>query len=275
MRDDHSSEVPPAGLLWPPDLGHLTRRALDAVAERQRGLATGASDWTIAQFRALALRGTEDDLAEFVAPMLRAGVPADLIEDHFIPETARRLGEDWLSDACSFAEVTIGSARLQSALRALDRAGDGALPVMATGASVLLLVPEGEDHTIGAFVAARQLRRRGVEVALRINASVDDVLPEVMDGLCRAVLVSWGDSARIEALARVVARLRAACGEGMPVILGGAFRRPEGDLCKALGADLLADGIEPVLDLLNAPGAGQGRVWMPPEAGKRQGGVRP
>ena len=47
----------------------------------------------------------------------RGGASPEEIADIFIPEIARRMGEDWCSDRMSFAEVTIGTS-MPSALSA-------------------------------------------------------------------------------------------------------------------------------------------------------------
>ncbi len=104
----------------------------------------------------------------------RARISPTLFADRYVPEIARRLGKGWEDDTMSFAQVTMGASRLQAILREIgaDWAADqGALASMthAERSTILMIVPPGEQHTLGVFVLIGQLRRRGVSVCLRIG----------------------------------------------------------------------------------------------------------
>jgi MerR family transcriptional regulator, light-induced transcriptional regulator len=85
-----------------------------------------------------------------------AGIRREDIADFYVPEVARRLGAAWCEDRTSFADVTVGTARLQGLLREIGpdwfsdaRLGDRP-PVC-----VLVVVSRDEFHTLGAMVLAR------------------------------------------------------------------------------------------------------------------------
>eukprot|EP01023_Acetabularia_acetabulum_P015203 TRINITY_DN17374_c0_g1_i5.p2 TRINITY_DN17374_c0_g1~~TRINITY_DN17374_c0_g1_i5.p2 ORF type:complete len:173 (-),score=32.84 TRINITY_DN17374_c0_g1_i5:14-532(-) len=54
-----------------------------------------------------------------LAEIRKAGITDVEIAEDFIPHVARRLGDAWCEDNMSFADVTIGSARLQAMVRDL------------------------------------------------------------------------------------------------------------------------------------------------------------
>jgi MerR family transcriptional regulator, light-induced transcriptional regulator len=105
------------------------------------------------------------------ADFRRAGVTPGDLADHYIPEAARRLGVEWLRDGLSFGEVSIASAKLQGLLRQVTDSFVEDERREANGGNVLVVVPEGEQHTLGALVLTSQLRRRGVSVNLQMGQS--------------------------------------------------------------------------------------------------------
>jgi len=62
-------------------------------------------------------------LAALRADLRRARVAAALLVESYIPAVARRLGAEWESDRRSFAEVSLGTARLQGMLREVSASG--------------------------------------------------------------------------------------------------------------------------------------------------------
>ena len=88
--------------------GSGTRAPLSTKLARQM---TGLSDTFLADENALRHRAIDR--------LLREGVTASEIIDYVIPEIADDLGRRCQEDHISFVEVTIGSARLQEAVRGL------------------------------------------------------------------------------------------------------------------------------------------------------------
>ena len=71
----------------------------------------------------------------------------------------REIGAQWAVDRAGFARVSVASARLQSVMRDLTRA-HMTMPYASGGVlpqAVLVVVPEREQHTIGALAVASQL----------------------------------------------------------------------------------------------------------------------
>lgn len=146
---------------------------------------------------------------------------------------ARALGQMWLDDRVSFAEVTIACAALQALLR------EASPEASATPDAPLVAVAvrAGETHTLGAAMAAARLRRAGASVMLLVGRPDAELVDAVRGGDLSAVCLSASSDADLPAIARLVGRLREA--SGAPVLLGGAVLdgADAAALRRATGAD--------------------------------------
>jgi MerR family transcriptional regulator, light-induced transcriptional regulator len=140
---------------------------------------------------------------------------------------------------------------LQSLLRDIgsDWAAD-AKKSESIGASVLLLLPEKEHHTLGAMVITGQLRRRGVSVCLQL-ATTDTEWKNLLrarhfDG----VIISVGWEGKLAEAAKLVAMIKKLTKGKMPVAVGGAvLTRCDASLvCE--GADIVTNNLDMALTTL-------------------------
>ena len=99
-------------------LASLANEALKVLAkQRVEGTVTlGDKPMAFLRRSILMFDSRSTDIVQRLRDM---GISDHAIIDHYIPETARRLGADWVADRLGFADVTIGSAKLQSMLREL------------------------------------------------------------------------------------------------------------------------------------------------------------
>jgi methanogenic corrinoid protein MtbC1 len=209
---------------------------------RLPGKSPGKSDdHTILELCEAALARDPVHLAATVGRLWRErGGEAALI-DRYLPGAARKFGCDWLDDALSFAEVTIGTARLQGALRRVT----AVLPVPGLddpGAPdpglALLVLPEGEQHGFGVQVLAAQLRRRGLRVCLQLGQTAETLHRSVQEGQFDLAMISVGSEAGLASAAAAVQAVRTGSRGSLPVAVGGAALAVRADLCRALGADI-------------------------------------
>ena len=263
MKDAGASDLNGRGI---DTSGSVDRLAVDVVSVlAQRGLSAQQAPnetW----MRALSKAATAPDpdaLSSVIADMRASKVAPDVIVDIYIPEVARRFGVEWENDTLSFAEVSIGTSRLQSALRriATDRAiDDGRAGPKQT---VLLHVPEGENHTLGAVAAACQLRRMGISVALRLNDPLRDVSALVASRAFDAILLSCADTDQLEKLNGMIDILRQRCGAPTPVFVGGALAARPTRAGERIGADFVTNNLDAVASQLGL------RVVGDPLAGRK------
>lgn len=186
-------------------------------------------------------------LAESFVPVLEAmhadRITDQQIADHYLPAVARQLGEEWCDDQKSFAEVTIGVARLQRLLHDLgpewraDVTDDGAAP------AVLLLTGPSADHTFGAKIIAGQLRRHGLSVRLAVGLRPDQVTSLISTAPFDAVMISASPAESLAALRGIVNALKAGDSRGPPIVIGGGICASGTDIKTATGADYVTSDI--------------------------------
>lgn len=189
-----------------------------------------------------------------VGRLMAHGVGAMAIATDYVPAAARRLGELWSDDELGFADVSMGTSRLQGLVRDLHGAPADPFEAGPPAPLIAVAVPEGETHTLGAVVAATQLRAAGASVLLLMGRSDAETVEAVRGGDLSLVCVSSSERGRPGTVAAFVGALRAA--SGVPVALGGAIVGGDLDadaLGRLTGADLVTCDAGAALRLGAAP----------------------
>jgi methylmalonyl-CoA mutase cobalamin-binding subunit len=238
------------------DAACLTSQVLSAVSRRipcataaqgERPSTTFPPEMADHLCALLEALGTSEGLfQQRISRIMRLhGVSAETIVDEYIPHLAHQLGYDWTVDTRSFADVTICTARLTTAVRELSRGwiadgcGDWNAPRMG------FILPEQEQHTLGPTIAASRLRRLGVSVQIMAGRADHDVLETVnrMDFDVIAISVSTTD--RLETARKLVKMLRRFARNLPPLVVGGAFSGDERELRAYLDVDhITSDPVE-------------------------------
>lgn len=201
----------------------------------------------------------EPDPAAFDAlrPLLRKmRVASTDLADHYFPEIARRLGCDWAEDRRSFVDVSIGVARMQAVLRDIGAewsSGEGERPRVG---EVLVILPEGEQHSFGAMVLTGQLRRRGVSVRLMLGPGDADLRQLLGRKRYDGVLISVATLEKLEPCRALVARVKDCTRGRIRVALGGAVLFGDGDAPTKTGADIVTNDVQKALAALGLGVAG-------------------
>lgn len=184
----------------------------------------------VAAFLRLLLDGSDRQLAESVRRMRERGLALEAVYlDCFAP-AARRLGEMWEEDTCSFAAVTMALGRLQRLLREWSPAFGTEVEHPLCGRRVLFVQPPGEQHSFGLSMVAEFFRREGWDVVGGVGSTVADPARRVREQWVDAVGFSVGSDSAMPWLRRCIARVRtASCNADIVVIVGGApfIARPE------------------------------------------------
>jgi methylmalonyl-CoA mutase cobalamin-binding subunit len=191
-----------------------------------------------------AISSSDPAAFEALKPELkRARISATALADCYIPEAARRLGEAWEDDSMSFASVTMGVARMQAILREIGTTWSADSMGHSVGPTLLVILPQGEQHTLGALVLVGRLRRMGVSVSMRIAPSLADLARYVAERTFDGALISIASNDRLETCRAVVKTLKEARTSGMKVAVGGAIRDSAESVMQATGADLVTNDI--------------------------------
>lgn len=185
-----------------------------------------------------------------LARMRQGGVPAEDIIDMVLPQIARNAGRRWMADDISFAEVTIVTARLQETVRALGRGSrDGPSPRREAEArtasprtvraqpEVLLIIPRVEDHTLGTFVVADQMRRLGCTVDIAMDMHPRQVAEKVRKSRYQMIGMTAAGRRTLATTRELVETIRASVTRVTPIVLGGSIVEGGGNLKATTGVD--------------------------------------
>ena len=213
----------------------LISSVVSMVAARTAPGARRADQTVIDQLSAAVRSSDPEDRGRFIEELIRRGVSKVDLIDLYIPAVARQMGDAWCVDEVSFADVTIGTARLQSILADLDRNsrashGDGNAPQIA------LVIREDEYHTLGGVVAANQMRRFGVAVTLVVGSCDAEIAGSLRGRDFDAIMISASASERLEKVRDLVEKIRVH--SSAPVVLGGTILDQEADVPALTGVDI-------------------------------------
>lgn len=168
----------------------------------------------------------------------------------YIPAAARRLGQMWSEDMVGFAEVSIGTARLQALAHevsshwAMETERDA--PV---DASLLLATMSGEDHMLGAVTLCTLLRRRGFHVDLRLGATAGTLMNEVQTSRHDVVMISCSRPEGLASLQHLFKDIRKRIDQPPVLAVGGVVLDHAKKVQEKTGADLATRDIHQVLKL--------------------------
>ncbi len=154
--------------------------------------------------------------------------------------TARRLGEMWEEDRCSFTDVTIGLSRLQQVLRELAPAFENEARPEIRG-RILLAASPGEQHAFGLSMLETFFRRAGWDVCGGPSHSPPELLrfarEEWLDviGLSLSSDVLYGQAQEL-----LRSLKKASRNPSTVVIVGGRYFTDHPDHAADVGADTMA-----------------------------------
>jgi methanogenic corrinoid protein MtbC1 len=222
-----------------------------ALSHRMPATARPAPDSTTAPEATTAVNTAElvrlvmtEDAAgaiAFIELLQLRGASPEALYLGVITDAAGRLGEFWMEDRCSFAQVTISVGRLQQVVRSLSPAFQAAAVSRAQAESILLLPAPGEQHTFGLVMLAEFFRRAGWQVAGGPVSSGYDAADMVRGNWFDVAGFSVGSENLVERLARCIRLVRRASrNRHLLVMVGGPLFLLRPDLVARVGADTAA-----------------------------------
>jgi len=235
--------------LLAPGVDALATRALSALATRSDHGASELRDDLVEALRTGIQSFDCDVLDNTLGEFHEQKISSETIIDTYIPAVARLIGEAWCLDQMSFAEVTIGSARLQAIVRDLapNISADTVNPLNT--ASVVIVVRDGEHHTLGAVIAANQLRRNGISVQLMIGAGDTEIVRTIAAKDFDVVAISASSGETVSTVSALIRSLRATFDKEIPIALGGSIVGMVDDLQARTGADIVTNETSEILQL--------------------------
>jgi methylmalonyl-CoA mutase cobalamin-binding subunit len=223
------------------DLSALARSVIVRLAVRD-GLGQRPVDRTVVAALAKAMADADPSHFAALKPELRRAriSETDLVDTYF-PEAARLLGCAWAEDRAAFTEVTLGVSRMQSIVRQIGRDWASNSNARPDSATVLLVLPPGEQHSFGLIVLAGQLRRKGISVQLQLGTGPAELAALVQQKRFDCAMISVACEERLELCARVVKALRQGSGGQLRVAVGGAVLERMIDVKAMTGADVVTN----------------------------------
>lgn len=211
-----------------------TRASLSAI------VGGGPSQEDVDSFADIILSSNLNAAADFIDAMRGRGLSVEMICVDLMAPAARRLGEYWLEDRCSFIDVTMGLGRLQRLLHSLSPS----TPQVSRRGPVrraLLMPAAGEQHTFGLLIVAEFFLRAGWDVWGGPLSTKSDPIAMVRDDWFDVVGLSIGNDRSLKGAKQQIADLRAASlNPHLGVLVGGAALLENPELAKEIGADATA-----------------------------------
>jgi len=221
-----------------PAIRFLVESALRKVMSTKEADAPRGRDEWVAYLATSLMSDSETSHRAAIASLLASGVRSEELFDTYVPAAAHRLGELWVKDKVSFVDVTVAASRLQALFRGrpdgTGRVDGGAIPL---GESVLMAIPAFEDHSLGAFVAADQLRRHGLWVHMAIGLTNQEFAGLLETRRFSLLGLSAGTWNTLEKLTEVVDYLRANLQHVPPIVIGGRVVKDPAKIIERTGAD--------------------------------------
>jgi methanogenic corrinoid protein MtbC1 len=204
----------------------------------------------IDRLAALALQATSHEVVDFVNGLMENGVDAERLYLKLLTPTAVQLGQYWIDDVCSFADVTIGVGHLQTAMRSLHSAFFSDQGQVAPGAPRAMLMPlPGEQHTFGLSMLSAFFTRAGWDTWSGTVADAGELNAMVRGDWIDLIGFSLSHDALLDDARRHIAAIRRASrNPALVIMVGGLPFAQDTSLAQEIGADGTAsDGAHAVV----------------------------
>jgi MerR family transcriptional regulator, light-induced transcriptional regulator len=196
-----------------------------------------------------------DDVSQaysLVRAVVLGGVSLEGVFLELMSPAARRLGDLWLSDDLTFADVTLALSRLQRIMRTLAStdARGGADAGLRPGRVLLAVVP-GEQHSFGVLMLEEFLRRDGWDVETRSGPSREELLAAVRRTDIAAVGLSVSVDTQLDETRALIGDIRASArNPNLAVMVGGRCFNDHPEYVGVVGADFTAvDGRQAIVHI--------------------------
>lgn len=247
MRDSqHGGQHDRAGT----GLSALARTVVARLIAREGGIDRPVDEAVVAVIARALLEPGPAAMDALRLDLRRARISELDLVDAYFPEVARHLGCAWADDTAAFTDVTIGVARMQSMLRELGRDWTSNTCAVQGGATVLIVLPDGEQHSFGVMLLAGQLRRQGISVRLEVGTPAATLRKLVQEKSFDCAMISVACEEKLDHCKAVVHALKQGSDGQLWVAIGGPLLDRPVDVLGRTGADIAT--CDPLLALQGA-----------------------
>ncbi len=189
----------------------------------------------VPEFVALLIEQDANVAARYVDALRSDGYPLAALYLDLLGPAARRLGDMWEEDTCSFADVTIGVCRMHQVLLEFTRCFDATASNGKEVHTALVAPVPGEQHTFGLFMVMEFLRRDGWNCYSGTPATRKEFLALARSHQFELIGLSVSADRHVDEARRLIADLKRS--SGAKIVLGGRSTLDNPELAKDLGAD--------------------------------------
>lgn len=232
-----------------PDVSALASTVISVLSDKGEEGAQTVRNSVVQKLIEVALQPGVFNAETLVCDLRDRRINPDQIVDIYIPMAAKELGQMWVEDVISFANVTIATARLQGLLTLLAPPWSAKPYDDAHETHVLLLLQGDDSHTLGPHVATAQLRRMGSSVRILFGASGDTVLRALSEERYDMVLFSGSRAESLASIAKMVKCIRIGFLAPPPMVLGGIVLDLTDGVKEKTDVDLVTNDVKVALKL--------------------------
>lgn len=199
------------------------------------------SDNAIESFANLSIAGEVDDLEDYVVNLARQGIGAEAVYLDLMAPTARKLGQYWQDDLCSFTDVTVGLGRLQTLLYRLSAKHKGIEDSEVLLTTGLFITPVGAQHSFGIRMVEDLFRRAGWKTYCAPNISIQELSSLVQTERFDLVGLGISIEGQLDLAAEMIAAIRACSrNSAVKIMVGGNLIVENSSYAQQLEADFSA-----------------------------------
>jgi len=231
-------------------VSYFASQVVSLLADRSAKTVSELRETLVSELIAAATSGTKEAFSTLLAEMRRSRISLAALADIYIPEAARRLGQAWQDDQLSWMDVSIGAGRMQSLLREIGLAWSADQADDTGNGTVMLIVPDREQHTLGPMVAMGQMRRYGISVCLRIAPNNNELRTIVASRKFDGIFISVSTKDKFDDVRKTVQFLKSVMKPACPIIVGGAVMSKVENLAALTGGDYSTNDIGAALEVI-------------------------
>jgi MerR family transcriptional regulator, light-induced transcriptional regulator len=173
----------------------------------------------------------------FYRSLVEEGIRFEDLCDDLLTAAARRLGECWLEDSKSFAEVSAMTTALQGDLPWLCEAFGAASSLPVHDRSILVFACPGDRHVLGAAMLTALFEQAGWQPVRLASPTLHSVIACLAHERIDMVAISIANTALLPDLKKVIAELRKVSANPAVKIMVGGPAIADWAAAEKLGAD--------------------------------------
>ncbi len=226
-------------------LAHRNQQPTAKAAEKlEKPADIGNSD----DFARLVLASEPSEIVDRVEALMARGIKLERIFLDLLAPVARKLGEFWEEDRCTFTDVTLGLARLHQVLHEISRRNGGGAFQSSVKRRAYFVPSPGEQHTFGLSMLEEFFLHAGWETASDHAADEAAILRTVREQKLDVIGFSVGCNEFLDPLSQLIKRTREASrNRDVTIMVGGRLFLENPHLAaKVSGATVITDGVHAV-----------------------------